>query len=80
MGKSITFDTLQYAKKLKNAGLNDELAEIQAEALKEIIEDNLATKRDLEDLKKDLTIRMGTMFAVSVSILSILLTVLSKVH
>lgn len=49
-------------------------------ALKEIIEDNLATKRDLEDLKKDLTIRMGTMFAVSVSILSILLTVLSKVH
>ena len=80
MGKAITFDTLQYAKKLKNAGLNDELAEIQAEALKEIIEDNLATKRDLEDLKKDLTIRMGTMFAVSVSILSILLTVLSKVH
>ena len=44
------------------------------------IEIKLATKRDLEDLKKDLTIRMGTMFAVSVSILSILLTVLSKVH
>lgn len=80
MGKAMTFDTLQYANKLKKAGLSDQLAEIQAEALKDIIEDNLATKRDLEDLKKDLTIRMGTMLAVSVSILSILLTVLSKVH
>lgn len=80
MSKAITFDTLQYANKLKKAGLSEQLAEIQAEALKEIIEDNLATKRDLEDLKKDLTIRMGTMFAVSVSILSILLTILSKVH
>lgn len=29
MGKAITFDTLQYANKLKKAGLSDELAEIQ---------------------------------------------------
>jgi hypothetical protein len=33
----MTFDTLAYAKKLKAAGVPDEQAEIQAEALKDIV-------------------------------------------
>ena len=33
MGKAITFDTLQYAKKLREAGISEKAAEIQAEAL-----------------------------------------------
>jgi hypothetical protein len=56
---SVTFDTLQYAKKLKEAGFNEAQAEIQAEALRDIIEDNIATKRDLYDLEKNLTIKIG---------------------
>ncbi len=40
------FDTLAYAKKLKTAGFTDLQAETQAEALAEIVEMQLATKRD----------------------------------
>jgi hypothetical protein len=75
-----TFDTLAYAKKLQGVGFTAQQAEIQAETLKEIIEDNLATKRDLEDLKKDLTIRMGAMLVTAVGVLSILITILAKLH
>lgn len=44
------FDTLQYVKKLTAVGVSNQQAEIQAEALKEIIEDKLATKNDLKNL------------------------------
>lgn len=52
----ITFDTLMYAKKLEKAGFSPEQAEVQAETLKEIvennqksIEENIATKKDLKE-------------------------------
>lgn len=76
----MTFDTLNYAKKLQNAGLTAQQAEIQAEALKEIIEDKITSKRDLKDLRKDLTIRMGAMLTTAVGILSLFITLLNKLH
>lgn len=54
MGSAITFDTLLYAKKLKEAGFTERQAEIQAEALVEIVEDKLATKQDIEFIRKDI--------------------------
>ncbi len=45
------FDTLAYAKKLQQAGVTPEQAEVQAEALKDVIEGQavtLATKQDLD--------------------------------
>lgn len=73
---TITFDTLSYANKLKSAGVPDKQAEIQAEALYEIIDDQLSTKKDLlilegnirkdiELLKKDLIIKLGSMIIIS---------------
>ena len=47
----MTFDTLTYAKKLQEAGVPPEQAEAHAGALKELVEDNLATKRDLKELE-----------------------------
>lgn len=94
MAGFLTFDTLQYVKKLREAGVAENIAEIQAEALKEVIETNIATKQDIRDLKrdiaalsvdlkrdiemskKDLTIRLGSMMVVTVSILSVLITLL----
>lgn len=78
---STTFDTLMYAKKLREAGFSEKQAEIQAEALKEIIQDNLATKQDISDLRKDLlqieerlmyrlTIRLGLMLVTAVTVLA----------
>ena len=51
MSDSITFDTLVYAKKLKQAGVPEEQAEVHAEALAVIIDEKLATKRDLKELE-----------------------------
>jgi len=58
MTHSIVFDTLAYAKKLIAAGVPSKQAEVHAEALVEIVDENLATKRDLKEmelsLKRDL--------------------------
>ncbi|MGD0281188.1 MAG: DUF1640 domain-containing protein [Dissulfurispiraceae bacterium] len=51
------FDTLQYAKRLKEAGVPEKQAEVQAEALREIEQsrlDELATKQDLKVTKQEL--------------------------
>ena len=60
-----TFDTLSYAKKLKAAGMPDQQADVQAEALFELVDEKLATKRDLKELQATLTykltIRLGSM-------------------
>jgi hypothetical protein len=48
------FDTLAYAKKLREAGVPERQAEVHAEALRSLVEDNLATKRDLKELENAL--------------------------
>ena len=45
------FDTLTYAKKLQEAGSTAQQAEAQAEALRAVVDENLATRRDLKDLE-----------------------------
>ena len=53
----LTFDTLAYAIKLKEAGVEDKQAEAQAIALQDVLKtgaDDLATKRDIELVKKDI--------------------------
>ena len=54
MGTTITFDTLAYTKRLKAAGVPEKQAEIQAEIFAEIIEERLATKYDIELLRRDM--------------------------
>jgi len=48
---AITFDTLAYAKKLKTVGFTEEQAEVQAETLAEVIDEQLASSRDLKELE-----------------------------
>ncbi len=47
----MAFDTLTYAKKLQEAGVPPQQAETHAWALKESVEDTLATKQDLRELE-----------------------------
>ena len=51
---TITFDTLAYVKKLKAAGVPEKQAEVQAEALVGFVEEQLATKHDIELIRKDI--------------------------
>ncbi|MBF0435025.1 MAG: DUF1640 domain-containing protein [Magnetococcales bacterium] len=83
----MAFDTLAYAKKLKSVGFTEAQAEVQAEAMAELIEERLATKRDLKDLEDNLRrdvkemeyriiTRLGGITIVGFSILGALL----KIH
>lgn len=57
---AIAFDTLAYAKRMKEVGFTEQQAEAQAEGIASIIDDQLTTKKDLEllrvDLKKDIAL------------------------
>ncbi|HIJ83663.1 MAG: DUF1640 protein [Magnetococcales bacterium] len=55
MSATIAFDTYAYVKKLRDAGVDELQAGIQAEALVALVEDRLATKQDMFTLKRDLT-------------------------
>jgi hypothetical protein len=47
----MTIDTLEYVKKLEAAGVDRKAAEAYAEALRSAIEDELATRADIERLE-----------------------------
>jgi hypothetical protein len=55
MANGISFNTLAYAKKLIAAGVPSNQAEVQAEALAEIIDQRIATKQDLKELESRIT-------------------------
>ncbi len=80
---AIAFDALSYAKKLKKVGFTEEQAEVQAETLSAIINSNLATKHDIENIRKDiellkhdLILKLGGMLAVSVGVVAALVKIL----
>lgn len=47
----MAFDTLEFAKTLKEAKFSDEQAEALAKAVSGIVEEQIATKRDLQELE-----------------------------
>ena len=55
---TITFDTLSYAKKLKAAGSTDQQAEVQAEALANVINNQIITRDYLDVWLKELESRL----------------------
>ena len=48
------FDTFDYAKKLQRAGLTEEQASVHVEALRTLIEHDLATKQDIANVQRDI--------------------------
>jgi len=46
------FDSLAYFERLKDAGFTEKQAKVQTEALREIVEERLATKNDLAGLER----------------------------
>ncbi len=48
------FDTLKYSRILEAVGLSREQAEAHIKIIAEIVEDDLATKQDIKDLKLEL--------------------------
>jgi hypothetical protein len=82
---ALVFDTLQYSKEAIKAGFTEEQAEFQAEGIAKVINEHVASKRDIQDLKnyieyvnKDLKIWIGGVLAVGISTLGILITILHR--
>jgi hypothetical protein len=72
MTKAIPFDTLAYSKKLISAGFTSQQAEVQAEALAELVNDQLVTKKDLNEMEMRLTLKLGGMMAGSIALVATL--------
>jgi len=81
---AITFDTLRFARKLKESGLPEQQAEAIAEAFKEAQgEAELATKRDIEDIRRDMremeqrmVIKLGGLIVLAVGVVAALVKLL----
>ena len=54
MTKTFVFDTHRVVKRFIEAGFTEKQAEVIAEEQKELVENNLATKRDIDDVKKEI--------------------------
>ena len=80
MDHSIPFDTHAYVKRLKAAGVPEAQAEVHAEAIAELVNEQLATKRDLRELelrlKHDLTLRLGAVAVAAVAVVAALVKLL----
>jgi hypothetical protein len=62
--KAANFDSLTYANRLKAAGMDGGLAEVQASVMTEVIQDhfhNLSTKQEVQQLSLDLRKEMHLM-------------------
>jgi hypothetical protein len=72
-----TFDSLGYAKRLRDRGLPQDQAEAHAEAARDFIMTELVTKQDLalalETQTLRLTVRLGAMLVVAIGALATIL-------
>ncbi len=89
MKESVIFDTHAYVKRLKAVGFTEEQAEVQTEVLSELLEESLATKRDLKELENKITrdlkelelklsVRLGTIVAAGIAGVAAVMKLLSK--
>jgi len=83
MERTNVLDTLGYFEKLKAAGIPESHAKAQVDVIREVIDNNLATKQDMKDLRRELkelelrlTIRLGGMLVVAVGVLAALVAIL----
>lgn len=77
---SIAFDAHTFVKQLTQSGMPEKQAEVLADSQVRLIDEKLATKRDIKELelrlKHDLTLRLGAMMIVSVGIVAALVKLL----
>jgi hypothetical protein len=73
---TLIFDTLRYANKLKAAGVPEKQAEVQAEALADIVDERLVTKQDLRELELRMIVKLGGVMLSGLGLLVVLMKLL----
>jgi hypothetical protein len=72
---TVTFDTLELVNELISKGFTQDQAQVVISVIKQA-QSELATKRDLIDLKKDLIIWLGGLMALSIGVVAVLVKLL----
>jgi len=87
---ALHFDSLTYANRLKSAGMESGLAEVQASAMTEVIQGHfqtLSTKQEVQQLGNDLrkemrlleqrmVIKLGSLMVLAIGVVATLVKVL----
>ena len=68
----VVFNTYSFVKRLTEVGMPAEQAEVLADSYATLIDENLATKRDLKELELRLTLRLGSMVVTAVGVVAVL--------
>ena len=68
----MTVDTLNISRRLQAVGASQELAEEQAQILREVVEEHLVTKADLREMELRMRLYNGSMAAAIIAILAAL--------
>jgi hypothetical protein len=63
MTHAIPFDTLHHYEKMIEAGFTEKQAKAQTDAIAQLVEEKLATKRDISELKREIRIFGGIILA-----------------
>ncbi len=87
----MNFNALKYVEELRNAGIPEKQAEAQIRVLNEVVDSELASKQDVETVRKELkrdikelelrlthtlTVRLGGLMALGIVLIGILVKVL----
>ncbi len=72
------FDTLRYSQILEAVGVSREQAEDHVHIIAEIVEGDLATKHDLEQLEYRLIIKLSAIFGMMITLASAVTLALAK--
>lgn len=80
---TMRYNAISYANRLKDAGLQSKIADIQAEELCNILNDDIATKKDIEilrleiqSIKNDIILKLGRLVIGSTVIISLMIATL----
>ncbi len=80
---TMRYNAISYANRLKEAGLQSKIADVQAEELSNILNDDIATKKDIEilrleitSIKNDVVLKLGRLVIGSTVIISLMIATL----
>ena len=73
---TVVFDTHAFVKQMTQVGMPEEQAEVLANSQAALIDEKLATKRDLKELELRLTLRLGSMIVAAVGVVAVLVRLL----
>jgi hypothetical protein len=76
MSATTKFNGIMYQNKLEDAGENIKIAKIHAEELQNILNTDIATKKDLELLETKMIIKLGSLVVGCTFIISVMIGVL----